>query len=196
MIMQYFTQVHAVSCEVHAVSCEVHAVSCEVHAVSCEVHAVSCEVHAVSCEVHAVAMISISVVRVFNPVVHLPGFGKMFRGFGGNLGSTLLCFSKDRCMSLSVAVKAPADQIISLFYPYRVGHCEAFDFVWGPCWHDLHHLGGSGVQPRSSCSGFAKNVGVHPPILALFGVILVPLLAYGFCKKIISPIPLYLAGFR
>jgi hypothetical protein len=32
-------------------------------------------------------------VRWFNLVVHLPVFGKMFRGFGGTLGSTLLCFS-------------------------------------------------------------------------------------------------------
>jgi hypothetical protein len=37
-------------------------------------------------------------------------------------------------------------------------------------------ISGSVVQPRGSSSGFVK-------ILALFGVILVPLLAYGFRKK-------------
>jgi hypothetical protein len=31
-------------------------------------------------------------ISISGSVVHLPVFGKMFRGFGGNLGSTLLCF--------------------------------------------------------------------------------------------------------
>jgi hypothetical protein len=54
MIMQYFTQVHAVLTATRAVSRSIlqrlvkflHEV-CEVHAAHSEVHAVSCEVHAV-----------------------------------------------------------------------------------------------------------------------------------------------------